>query len=304
MRTVLIACCAALLAASPLAAQVGEAGLAFLKFGVSGRSVGMGDAGAAAAAPAAAMHYNPALIARMGDASLSFTHVAWVQDITTQYVAAVLPMNGWALGFHVGYSSVPDIEVRSTPGEAEGTFSAHNLTAGLSAAIPIADGVDAGVTAKFLFEKLYLDNAAGIAADIGLRVQPFGEGDLAPLQFGAALANLGSMSALRTESTVLPVLLRAGAVYDLALPDFDTHVRPAVDVLSFLKETTTHVNIGLEGEYAESLFGRVGYQTGYDTKGLTAGLGIAWSSLRFDYGFVPFSDGFGSSHTVSLALQL
>jgi hypothetical protein len=63
----------------------------------------------------------------------------------------------------------------------------------------------------------------------------------------------------------------------------------------------THLNLGVEADYDRTLFVRLGYQTGYDTRGFSAGIGASYSLLRFDYAVTPWSEGFGLAHTASLS---
>ncbi|MBK7255107.1 MAG: hypothetical protein IPI04_14670 [Ignavibacteria bacterium] len=42
---------------------------------------------------------------------------------------------------------------------------------------------------------------------------------------------------------------------------------------------------------------RLGYQTEYDNKGLTTGIGFKYKSINIDYAFVPYNSEFGSSNT-------
>jgi hypothetical protein len=231
-------------------------------------------------------------------------HNAWIQDITTDALGAGLKLDGWSLGLNMVLGSVGGIEVRDVPGAADGTFDARNFSAGLTIAIPLEDWLAAGVSLKYLFEKIYVDAADGYAFDLGVQCRPFSTGGLAPLTFGLAASNLGSMSKLRNEASKLPAMLRYGASYSTPLGFQDGSAVIAVDGVTVFDEHRTHVNMGIEAGYDNAVFLRAGYQTGYDTKGFSAGLGVSWSMLRFDYAFVPFSDSFGTSHTFSLSAVL
>ncbi len=109
----------------------GSSGMTFLKLGVSGRSVAMGDAMAASVSGAAATHYNPAgLLPRegAGNAELLFMHKEWIQDTRTEFLGARVSVSDpVALGFSVNTTTVSDIELRTRPGPAEGTFTSRSL---------------------------------------------------------------------------------------------------------------------------------------------------------------------------------
>jgi hypothetical protein len=48
---------------------------------------------------------------------------------------------------------------------------------------------------------------------------------------------------------------------------------------------------------------RAGYQTGYDDKGLAAGLGLYLKNLEFGYAYTPFLSNLGDSHRFSATWQ-
>ncbi len=285
--------------------QSGQAGLSFLKNGVGARSVAMGNAGVAGADLGSAMYYNPALLADDEGAAISIVHNEWIQDITTEYIGITLPAKGWTFGVFLGLTSVAGIELRDTPSpEPDGTFDSQNFAGGLSAAFGIVDGLDFGVNAKYIFEKIHVDDASGYAVDIGLSSQPFTDDDLADLRFGVSLANLGSMSALSSAETVLPLLLRYGAAYTVPITALKSALNVEIGGVSLLEEETTHANIGVEFDYVDMVFFRLGYRSGFEDKDISFGAGARYSSLRFDYAFVPFNENFGNAHTVALSINL
>lgn len=287
-----------------MTAQSGGSGLSFLKIGSSARTMAMGDAGVAAANMGSAMYYNPALIADDMDASVTIMHNEWVQDISTEFIGLSLPANGWSFGLFMGLTSIAGIELRDQPGTVDATTDNRNFAGGITAAFALADGVDFGVTAKYVFEKNHVDEAGGYAFDLGVAVRPFSTGDLANLRTGLAVANLGSMSELRSTATKLPALVRYGAAYDIPLYAVKGGLSFSAEGLTQLEESTTHLNIGAEFDYLGLMFARLGYRTGYDNQGLTFGAGARYSTLQFDYAFTPFSESFGNAHTVALSITL
>ena len=303
-RIILSAFLLAIVLPAAVSAQSGGAGLSFLKIGVGARVMGMGDAGVAGDDRGSALYYNPALIADDAQASITITHNEWIEDITTEYLGVAVPLDGWSFGLHLGLTSVGGVEVRETPGEALGVTDTRNFAGGLSAAFALAEGVDVGATAKFVYEKIHVDEASGYAFDLGVTARPFSEGDLANLRTGVTLANVGSMSALRTVETVLPMLLRYGAGYRVPIESVKGGLTIEAAGLTLLEESTTHVSIGAEFDYLGTVFLRAGYQSGYESKDLSFGGGAAYGSLRFDYAYTPFTDILGDAHTIALSVLL
>jgi len=286
-------------------AQSGQAGLSFLKNGVGARTVAMGDAGVVGSDMGTAMYYNPALLADDEKASITIMHSEWIQDITTEYLGLSIPANGWTFGLFMGITSVEGIEVRDRPTpEPLATTDSRNFAGGLTAAFALADMIDVGVSAKFIFEKIHTDDASGYAFDIGATLHPFDESSLEDLRFGFAIANLGSMSELMAQETVLPSLLRYGAEYSIPVESVKGNVVVEANGLTLLEEETTHLGIGLEFDYVNLLFLRFGYQSGFDSKSISFGAGAAYSTLRFDYAYVPFDNNLGNAHTVALSINL
>lgn len=285
-------------------AQSGQAGLSFLKNGVGARTVGMGNAGVAGADFGSAMYYNPALPADDTDASITIMHNEWIQDISTEYIGIALPAKGWTFGLFMGLTTVAGIEVRDRPSvDPDAMTDSRNFAGGVTAAFDITESVSFGVNAKYLFEKIYTYDASGYAFDFGLTARPF-SGDLRDLGLGLALSNIGSMSELSAVETTLPSLLRYGAGYSIPLETLKSHLNVEVNGVTLLEEETTHVNVGVEFDYVDMVFLRAGFESGYDNKNISFGAGARYSTLRFDYAFVPFTESFGNAHTVALTIIL
>src|SRR5512140_525899 len=201
---------------SPLFGQIGNSGMASLKLGVSGRGVSMGDAMSAIVQGAAATYYNPAGLlssSQEGTATqLMFMHKEWIQDTRSEFLGAAMPLGQRsALGVSVVTTTVSDIEVRLRPGPPDATFDARNFSAGLSYAQGVGEDIRLGITAKFLYEKILVDESSGYAIDFGAQVKTPVEN----LTAGLAVANLGTMSKLESEKTSLPVMLRVGPAYSI-----------------------------------------------------------------------------------------
>lgn len=280
-------------------AQGGSTGLAFLKLGVGARNVAMGDVGVVSAEGGGAMHYNAANILNDKCPVLTIMHNEWIQVISTEYIGASIPFDWWGLGFHVNTTSVRNIEVRDVPGIPIGTFTARDFSTGISIAFMFDDNLFVGATAKYLFEKIYVNNADGYAFDLGVRYQT----DIPNLSTGFAVTNLGSMRALKIESIKLPALMRLGAAYVMPLGFLSGNLLIEADGATVFREKKFTLNVGVEADYQRIVFLRAGYQTVSDIKGFSGGIGAVYSQFRFDYGFTPFQNDFGSSQTISLSYQ-
>jgi len=277
--------------------------MTFLKLGVSGRSVAMGDAMAASVNGAAASHYNPAgLLAREGpgDAELLFMHKEWIQDTRTEFLGARVGISDpVALGFSVNTTTISDIELRTRPGPAEGTFTSRYLAVGVSGAYRVSETVSAGITTRLLYEKILVDDASGIGFDLGMQYATPLEG----LSVGMVIANIGAMGNLRNEASRLPTLMRAGGAFALPVTSLHGEFLLAADGLFIFPESRALLNAGAELSVESIFMARAGYQAGSEGRGLSLGAGIRQGMFFLDYAFSRLNGDLGNGHTISLAVS-
>lgn len=283
----------------PARPEGGTTGLTFLTLGVGARSLGMGEAYSTATDDPAGLHYNPAAIASIGTTTVSFMHRAWIQGTNAEYLTAAFPLGAVSLGASVYSVGVDDIEVRDTPGAATSTFTARNASLGLTVGYTFSPELSAGVTAKYVYEKILVDDAGGMAFDLGaVYTTSFGA------RLGAAVSNLGSVSELGSEASTLPDLFRGGASWSTAIAGPDATITGAADVVVPFGDAPTHVHLGAESLLYGTVSLRAGYQTGYDARSFTAGAGFRRGIVGIDYAFMPTSYDLGATHAISLAIQL
>ena len=285
-------------------AQAGKSGLAFLKLGASARGVSMGDAMSANVSGAAATYYNSAgLVGADAEApgvQVMFMHKEWIQDTRTEYLGTSITLNDEnALGFFLSSTTISDIELRTRPGDPEGTFTARNFSIGASYARRMWDNVRLGLTAKFLYEKIFVDEASGTAIDLGLQYNT----PLEHLSVGAAVANLGSVNELHNEKSTLPAMLRVGLAYSLEINGINSKATLAADLQHIFPESKSYLNAGGEVVFDRFVAVRAGYQFGSEGRGFSSGVGVRYSILGLDYAFSPLFSDLGNAHTLSLVLS-
>jgi len=223
-------------------------------------------------------------------------HSEWIQDVTSEVGGIKWNMFNlpWAVGFNV--TSVKDIEVRDKPGDPISSFNANYFFASLSSGFKVINDLDFGATVKYLYEGIYNDQSAGYGLDFGLNYLTPIKG----LTASTVLRNIGSMNNLYEVGSKLPLDLRLGAAYNYNLSSSKIDFIGTGEFQKYLDNDDIHFNTGLEVVYNETFAARVGYQTGYEARGFTAGIGIEWGSLRFDYAYLPFTYGLGDANQFSL----
>ena len=279
-----------------LAQSAGNSGLSFLKFGFGARNIAMADVGTAASNDLTALFYNPARLALNDHNEIIFMHNEWIQDVRSEMLGVKSFMFGIPFAFGFNVTNVSEFEFRTKPGEPESTFDVNYFFGSISTAFNMSDNISTGVTAKYLYEGLLSDEASGFGFDIGVNyITP-----IENLSASAVIKNLGSMNKLRNEKTKLPSEFRIGAAYDFALGENKFDMISVLEVQKYLETDDIHLNIGAEVLYNKLIALRAGYQTGYESRGFTGGLGLHWGNLGIDYAFLPFSLGLGSANLFSL----
>jgi len=228
-----------------------------------------------------------------------FMHNEWIQDVRSEVGGIKWGMLNlpWAVGFNV--TTVSDIEVREKPGEPISKFNANYFFGSLSSGFSIIEDLDFGATFKYLYEGLLKDESTGYGFDFGLNYLTPVKG----LTASAVIKNIGSMSELRIEKTKLPSELRFGGAYNFGLETSKLDFIIAAEFQKYLYTDDIHVNSGGEIVYDKTFALRVGYQSGYEARDFTGGIGIMWNNLRFDYAYMPFSLGLGNANLFSIQFK-
>jgi hypothetical protein len=289
-----------LLNVSAVAQSAGSTGLSFLKFGYGARNIAMGDAGTALSNDLTGLYYNPAKLAETDKSEVLFMHNEWIQDVNSEVIGAKTEL--WNIPFALGFNvtSVKDIQYRSIAStEPETVFDANYFFGSLSTGFFVTDEISFGATIKYLYEGLLNDEATGYGIDLGINYLF----SLKGLTSSVVLKNIGSMNALRNQSTKLPTELRIGGAYTTKLSNSDFDFTGGLEYQNYLTPNESHFNLGGEVLYNKLFAVRAGYQTGYESRGFTAGIGLMWGNLKFDYAFLPFSLGLGNANLFSLQFK-
>ena len=296
----------------------GTTAAAFLEISVGASAVGMGSAYVSIAHDATALHWNPAGVASLDQASAVAAHTNWIADTKFDFAAVVVPLTGFGtLGLSVTSLTMGDMKVR-TAELPEGTgefFSAGDLAGSLSYSRRLTERFSIGITAKYIQQTIWHENASAFAIDVGtlFKTDLFGG-----MTIGATLSNFGTSMKMNGrdarqfirlnptelgtngqiptdvefDSWDLPLLFQFGV--STRLFDNDTYRWTiAVDALH-PNNNYESVNCGTEISFLDFLFLRAGYQSlalGQSEGGMSFGAGVSTSNLMdnvqvaFDYAY-------------------
>jgi hypothetical protein len=280
-----------------LLGQGTSTGSSQLKIPQDARTAALGEANVSDAGHLSAWLLNPANLYSRDAMNITLTHTQWIQDVQSEFLAAQIPVPFGTVGLGVSANSVAGIEIRDVAGPSQGTFNARFASLQLGIATPLFEKLALGLSAKYIYEKLYIDNATGYGVDIGLLYHT----PLSGFDAAVSVTNAGSVQEFRQQRSDLPTFMRGGGTYHFNLDDFAVSFSAAVSGNLIYPET--HALASLETTYNNLVSARVGYASGYDARGLSAGLGIRYEFLQFNYAFVPFSLGLGDGHLFSLGFQ-
>lgn len=172
-------------------ARVGSTAAPFLKIGVGGRALGMGDAYTTLAEDITGMYWNPAGTAEMTKMQMIVNHYDYIADLYFDYGAFAIPIeNVGTIGAFIGHLGMPDIE-RTTIASPNGTgekVSAGSIVIGLSYSRALTDRFSIGGNVKYVNETIWHSTATTFAFDVGVLYRTFFNN----MRIGMSISNFGS----------------------------------------------------------------------------------------------------------------
>jgi long-subunit fatty acid transport protein len=308
----------------------------FLKIGVGARASAMGGGYVGLANGVDALYWNPAGVAWMSNRQLMVSHSEWFAKIDHEYLAVALPFG--SLGtFGISFTalSAPEME-QTTISQPEGTgifFDVLDIAIGGTYARKLTDRFSFGITAKYVYQKLFNETASSLALDLGGYLHTGFKG----MRLGMAMSNFGGKmkldgrdlivsynpdpdapgtpvteAKLSTESWSLPTTFRVGIAINVLGKEQQGFFSNEAQRLTLtadgnqLNDAAETMNLGLEYTWYERFFLRGGYRVNHDTEDYSAGLGLkvplqAWMIMA-DYALSNMND-LGYIHRMSISLQ-
>lgn len=301
----------------PHSAQGGQStGMHFLLLGPSAHNMGVSDGHTAALTGASAIYLNPAMLSLENRSSATLSYLLWpTTDTRNSFAGMVFRSDRRAFGAALLSSLNDDIPLRTGPSSTPDGYIAvryFSLAGSYSRTIgPLA----LGVTGMYLYEQFTPYDASGFAMNAGLGLTLLDE----RLRLGASVRNLGAMQELADTATRLPSLLSFGTdiqILQFSTTTIDDEIPFLISVMadyniplneigeiedgSIMGQDDGYLNAGLEVSIAGIIDLRTGVRSGDTQRRLSFGAGILVSDLYFNYAFLPFQDGFGVAHAISL----
>jgi len=298
MRTSAALILLAVLLPSPGRAEVyrdaGAAAYQFLKLEVSPRASALGGT-VLLNSGAFGVLGSPAAPAALESGQFAATHAEYFGSTVQNCIGIVRLLGPIAVSGGISSVSTSGLELRDeASSEPEGTFSCWDIAVAGGAAF--RSGIfDAGVSAKLIREKIWLDGSWGFTIDAGVTAHP------APwLETAAAVLNLGpSLHCTGYESFRTPLTLRSGARLTARIP-YSGETSLTAEVFKPI-DNEPEGSFGLESRPYGWLALRAGERLGSDSRGFSAGLGLETGGWGLDYAWVPGRYALGDIHRISLS---
>lgn len=304
------------------AKEVGTTSAGFLKLGADARAAAMGQAVSAAVDDATAVFWNPAGLSTLRYRHATFSHSASYQTTFQDCLAYAQPLEtprstrprerelqpdqigSLAVGVLYNNSgSLQEIDNTGTPtGKA---FTPQDMAVLLGWGATIIEGLDAGITAKYIASKIEASAATG-AVDLGARWRIHVFDTEAVYAAAAVVRNLGGQLKFHEASDPLPLTVVVGQslkpLRSLTLSIDAVQPRDRAIYVSFGAEWRAPMTAGMTGALRTGYDGRLSSKDISGVMGLTLGGGLGFERLGFDYAWSPAGE-LGSTHRLSLSYR-
>lgn len=283
--------------------SAGQTAAESLLAGFGARPAALGGAYTAIANDPFAMAYNPSGLAAMRRPMISLMHSEWLQGARQQFAALGLPMKMGAIGISFYRMDMGNFAGRDMTGAQTNSFTAGDLSLGLSFARAIHRRVLAGLKMTYFRQDLAGYQASTAFGDAGLLVAASKK-----LTIGAAIQNAGPGLRFIEESSPLPLTYALGAGYNLGgiRTTMDYKIRPHEGSGEFAAGAEISPMAGAGSRPLTLRLGYAGSAAALKNQtlgGLGAGFGLALGVWGFDYAYQPFGI-LGATHRMSVTIKL
>jgi len=307
--------------------QLGTSMANFLKIGVGARATAMGDAYVALSDDISSLYWNPGGLGTLKKNEVLFQITDWLLDTRLYFFGISYRLQDLGvMGLSIYSFTSGDIE-ETTIWEPDGTgrtFTTSDFAAGLTFSRQITDRFSAGLTLKYISERLDREKASTVAIDVG---SVFVTDFFNNMRIGFAFCNLGGRMQLEgtgltvqylqepgvkyvraqlgTEPWDIPLLIRFGVATDVIRRD-NLRLTVSSEVMDS-RDFIHRIATGAELALADMLFLRAGYKFRYDETGLTLGAGVNISvpqglGMKLDYAYSGY-DLLGNTQRFSITFM-
>jgi len=308
-----------------LSSKIGTTSGNILLMEIGPRAIGMGGAYVGVADDASTLFWNPAGTSLIKKPTLQYQFGQRYADVQHHFAGLTFPLtDDDGIGLMVQYLSVGEMDVTTieNPEGTGETFDANNTVITLNYSRQLTDRVHVGVSAKYIYERIWMETAQNFAFDIGTiyNIDELG------LRIGMNILNLGTDMGI-TDGPHLLFFKRKPDDYpgspspkaELAMDKYPlpTSFSLGVSAVVIGRKTTWiknaehkllltgsiidsfddpfRINIGAEYGWNDIFYLRTGYRFFYDSQSFSAGFGLNFNQIidnnvSIDYVWVDYGD--------------
>ncbi len=263
--------------------RAGTAMFQFLKIGVGGRAVGMGESFVAVANDASALYWNPAGITQTKNNELFIAHVDWPVDIQHEFIGYTRRFGVNVIGLSAIALHTDDFE-ETTEFQPFGTgrfVTFGDISLGVTFARQMTDKFSLGATVKYVDETLDDIHARNVLIDFGTYYWTgFGSS-----RFAVSVVNFGTN--VEPSGTVVqrddievnafqdfapPTVFRVGFATEV-VDNEQSRITTSIQ-LNHPNDNAENVNIGVEYGWKKMLSLRGGYKVNVEEESYAFGAGL------------------------------
>lgn len=286
-------------------------GFDFLRWDLGARASAMGGAYCTASGDLHGLLYNPATLCNTGDNSAVFSYHRYYLDMQSGFAALSRKTGRGMIAAGIAYLDYGRMSRTTVSREELGTFSPGDLLLTAAWADSLSFGLRLGAAVKYIYQSYGQYRASAVAFDIGC-MYLFPEQQIG---LGFSVRNAGfALTSFTGRKETLPLSVRAGISKRLAhLPLLLQFDLITYDDIAGKRALSLYWALGGEFTITDNFYLRWGYhsrgseQSGGEgdvhLAGMSAGLGIAFSSWQLDCGW-NFYGVLGNIASVTFSLPL
>jgi len=281
----------------------GPAGFAFLEVPAGARASAMGGAFVSVGRGVEAAFWNPAGLAAVHGLQMTGAHFEMIEGLRHSQVAVAGGVLGGGVSGSLRAFYTEPIEERDALGNLIGTFGSHDLEFGLGFGAPVIAGLDVGLGAQVIRERIANSSATTYAFGGGAQWTP---GGMPNLRLGLSADHLGpatryTIDGVEGGDVELPAAVQSGLSYVWPLGQ-TLGLRGALEG-RFTRGRSGIAVLGAELAGPAGAALRAGFRANDDSQNLSFGVGYAREGLNLDYAWVPYRYELGDTHRVAFTAQ-
>jgi len=239
----------------------------FLKLNPSARSVGLGEANCADPYGLEDLYINPVGLISINTASFYVSYQKWLADMNFGEVGLAFRKGKGITGLRIFGLSAGDFGMYNEDGELIGNFTASDIALNLTITYEAVKGSGAGLTFKYIWDKIEEDIAWGFCCDAGFLYQKTAQQPTYfPTKTAIVFRNIGpslfktTTGGKTTRSASLPMEMKLGIAYQYDVPAIQGGSSIYLDFTQPLATTNQRkIGFGLEITIYKIMDLRTGY---------------------------------------------